>query len=65
MEAIAQNTGLEAVPISAIRASNATCAKTLADMTVVFIGGTSGIGRNTARELFKNTVRPKAYIVGR
>ncbi|GAB7340300.1 hypothetical protein MBLNU457_6756t1 [Dothideomycetes sp. NU457] len=30
-----------------------------------YVGGTGGIGESTLRELFKRTVRPTAYIVGR
>ena len=35
------------------------------DFVAVFVGGTGGIGESTAMELFKRTVRPRIYIVGR
>jgi hypothetical protein len=64
MEPAAQTVGLEAIPISAIRASNAQCS-CFDGLVAVFVGGTDGVGRATAMEFFKRTTRPKAYIVGR
>jgi hypothetical protein len=64
MEPAAQAAGLESIPISTIRASNAQCS-CFDGLVVVFIGGTDGVGRATAMELFKRTTRPRAYIVGR
>ena len=34
-------------------------------VVAIFVGGTGGIGESTAMELFKRTVRPRIYIVGR
>ncbi|KAJ5089486.1 hypothetical protein N7532_008170 [Penicillium argentinense] len=34
-------------------------------LVTVFAGGTSGIGESTCREFIRNTVRPRAYIIGR
>lgn len=55
---------LEMVKIETIRESNAQ-GKQLHDLVAIFIGGTNGIGESTAKEFFKRTTRPKAYIVGR
>jgi hypothetical protein len=64
MEPAVQTAGLETIPISTIRASNAQC--TCFDgLVVVFVGGTDGVGRATALEMFRRTTRPRAYIVGR
>jgi hypothetical protein len=64
MEPAAQTAGLEAISISTIRASNAQCS-CFDGLVVVFVGGTDGVGRATAVELFRRTTRPRAYIVGR
>jgi hypothetical protein len=52
------------VSIDSIRESNAK-GKALDGLVAVFVGGTGGIGDTTAREFFKQTTRPIAYIVGR
>ena len=52
------------VHISTVRESNAQ-GKSIEGLVAVFIGGTGGIGECTAKELFLQTIRPKAYIVGR
>lgn len=52
------------VRLETIRESNAK-AKQLKGIVAVFVGGTGGIGENTARELFTRTTAPKAYIIGR
>ena len=56
---------LEMVSSEAIRASNAAAADYVKDFVAVFVGGTGGIGESTAMELFKRSVRPRIYIVGR
>lgn len=55
---------LEMVNIESIRASNEQ-GKQLHDLVAIFVGGTNGIGESTAKEFFKQTTRPRAYIVGR
>ena len=55
---------LEVVKIADIRESNAK-GKQLHDLVAVFVGGTNGIGESTAKEFFKRSTRPKAYIIGR
>ncbi|KAF2823258.1 NAD(P)-binding protein [Ophiobolus disseminans] len=52
------------VAIEAVRASN-TSLKSLPPLVAVFVGGTSGIGLFTARELARNTTSPHIYLVGR
>jgi NADP-dependent 3-hydroxy acid dehydrogenase YdfG len=52
------------VSTESIRASNAEGHR-IKDFVAVFVGGTGGIGESTAMELFKRTVRPRIYIVGR
>lgn len=56
---------LEMVSSESIRASNAAAADYVKDFVAIFVGGTGGIGESTAMELFKRTVRPRIYIVGR
>lgn len=52
------------IKINAIRDSNAE-GRRLGKLVVIFVGGTGGIGRSTAKELFLRTRNPRAYIVGR
>lgn len=52
------------VSIESIRKSNDQ-GKFLNGLVVVFVGGTGGIGESTAKELFRRTTRPRAYIIGR
>ncbi|KAK4544232.1 hypothetical protein LTR36_004442 [Oleoguttula mirabilis] len=52
------------VTIDAVRSANVK-GKLLGNQVAVFIGGTGGIGESTAKEFFKRTSTPKAYIVGR
>lgn len=52
------------VTIESIRSANAK-GKLLQGLVAVFIGGTGGIGEASAKEFFKRTTKPKAYIVGR
>jgi NAD(P)-dependent dehydrogenase (short-subunit alcohol dehydrogenase family) len=48
-----------------IRASNALLRSTLKSPTALFVGGTSGIGASTLRQLARHTESPTAYIIGR
>lgn len=57
-------TNLEMVPIDTVRESNAQ-GNVIDGLIAVFVGGTGGIGESTAKEFFKRTTRPIAYIVGR
>jgi NADP-dependent 3-hydroxy acid dehydrogenase YdfG len=34
-------------------------------LVAVFVGGTSGIGENTAREIVRHSTSPRIYLVGR
>lgn len=52
------------VSSESIRASNAQGDR-IKDFVAVFVGGTGGIGESTAKEVFKRTVRPRIYILGR
>ncbi|KAL2350618.1 hypothetical protein BJ546DRAFT_381950 [Cryomyces antarcticus] len=52
------------VSIDVVRQSNER-AKELTGLVGVFVGATGGIGESTVKELFKRTVRPRIYIVGR
>lgn len=52
------------VSSESIRASNAQGDR-IKDFVAIFVGGTGGIGESTAKELFKRTVRPRIYILGR
>lgn len=53
------------VPLSDIRTSNAALKSLPSGLVAVFVGGTSGIGLFTARELVRNTTSPHIYLVGR
>ncbi|USP82712.1 hypothetical protein yc1106_09986 [Curvularia clavata] len=53
------------VAISAVRSHNASLKSHLPNPVAVFVGGTSGIGLFTARELVRNTASPHVYLVGR
>jgi hypothetical protein len=55
---------LQMVSNESVRASNAQGHR-IKDFVAIFVGGTGGIGEATVKELFKRTVRPKAYIIGR
>lgn len=52
------------VPRESVRASNAQGHR-IKGFVAIFVGGTGAIGEATVKELFKRTVRPKAYIIGR
>jgi NAD(P)-dependent dehydrogenase (short-subunit alcohol dehydrogenase family) len=53
------------VAISAVRAHNASLKSLLPNPVAVFVGGTSGIGLFTARELVRHTNSPRVYLIGR
>jgi hypothetical protein len=53
------------VAIEDVRASNANLKSFPANLVAIFVGGTSGIGLYTARELVRNTTSPHIYLVGR
>ncbi|KAI8937714.1 hypothetical protein NX059_005415 [Plenodomus lindquistii] len=54
------------VPLPKVRAHNSTLSSTLPpNLTAIFVGGTSGIGFFTARELARNTITPHIYLIGR
>jgi NADP-dependent 3-hydroxy acid dehydrogenase YdfG len=53
------------VALDHIRASNSSLKSLPANLVAVFVGGTSGIGLYTARELVRNTVSPHIYLIGR
>ena len=53
------------VAINSVRTSNATLKSFPANLVAVFVGGTSGIGLYTARELARNATSPHIYLIGR
>jgi NAD(P)-dependent dehydrogenase (short-subunit alcohol dehydrogenase family) len=53
------------VALDAVRASNASLKSLPSGLVAVFVGGTSGIGLFTARELVRNTTAPHIYLIGR
>ncbi|XP_014557488.1 hypothetical protein COCVIDRAFT_36969 [Bipolaris victoriae FI3] len=53
------------VAISEVRSYNASLKSVLPNPVAVFVGGTSGIGLFTARELVRHTVSPTVYLIGR
>lgn len=55
---------LQMVSSESVRASNSQGHR-IKDFVAIFVGGTGGIGESTTLELFKRTVRPRIYIVGR
>ena len=55
---------IEMVSLDTIRDSNEQ-GKKLKGLVAVFVGGTGGIGESTAKEFFKRTTQPRAYIIGR
>lgn len=52
------------VSLKAVQASNAGL-RAVPNITALFVGGTSGIGQSTLRQLAQETEKPTAYIVGR
>ncbi|CAD0107670.1 unnamed protein product [Aureobasidium uvarum] len=53
------------VGLDLIRKANSSSGSRLLNPVALFVGGTSGIGRSTLRQLALNTNAPTAYIVGR
>jgi NAD(P)-dependent dehydrogenase (short-subunit alcohol dehydrogenase family) len=53
------------VSLDIVRKANANLSSRLPKPVALFVGGTSGIGRSTLRQLALNTKAPTAYIVGR
>lgn len=53
------------VALTDVRASNSALKSFPANLVAVFVGGTSGIGLYTARELVRNTTSPHIYLIGR
>ncbi|KAK4666636.1 hypothetical protein QC763_302000 [Podospora pseudopauciseta] len=54
------------VSFSQMQSSNTRIIEVLpAGLVAVFVGGTSGIGETTMKQLAKNTVEPRIYLVGR
>ena len=53
------------VVLEAVRASNRSLRTALPDITALFVGGTSGIGRSTLRQLALTVDKPNAYVIGR
>jgi NAD(P)-dependent dehydrogenase (short-subunit alcohol dehydrogenase family) len=53
------------VSLHIVRKANSSLRTRLPRPVALFVGGTSGIGRSTLRQLALNTEAPTAYIVGR
>ncbi|KAK6000809.1 hypothetical protein QM012_003534 [Aureobasidium pullulans] len=53
------------VALDIVRKANSSLGSRLPNPVALFVGGTSGIGQSTLRQLALNTKAPKAYIVGR
>jgi NAD(P)-dependent dehydrogenase (short-subunit alcohol dehydrogenase family) len=53
------------VAIDVVRAHNASLKSLPPKLVAVFVGGTSGIGFFTARELVRNAASPHVYLIGR
>ena len=53
------------VSLDIIRKANSSLRSRLSNPVALFVGGTSGIGRSTLRQLALSTRAPTAYIVGR
>ncbi|CAD0083395.1 unnamed protein product [Aureobasidium vineae] len=53
------------VSLDLVRKANSSLGSRLPNPVALFVGGTSGIGRSTLRQLALNTNAPTAYIVGR
>lgn len=53
------------VSLDLVRKANSSLGSRLPSPVALFVGGTSGIGRSTLRQLALSTNAPKAYIVGR
>ncbi|KAK6532483.1 hypothetical protein TWF281_006672 [Arthrobotrys megalospora] len=53
------------IPLTTIKAANATLSTRLPSPICVFVGGTTGIGFYTLKQLAASTVSPKIYYIGR
>lgn len=53
------------VSLDIVRKANSSLRSRLPKPVALFVGGTSGIGRSTLRQLALNTEAPTAYVVGR
>ncbi|KAH7406136.1 hypothetical protein DE146DRAFT_609631 [Phaeosphaeria sp. MPI-PUGE-AT-0046c] len=53
------------VSLDHVRTSNSNLKNFPANLVAVFVGGTSGIGLYTARELARNATSPHIYLIGR
>ncbi|KAH7127108.1 hypothetical protein B0J11DRAFT_549876 [Dendryphion nanum] len=53
------------VSLTEIRAHTSTLKTLSPGLVAVFVGGTSGMGLSTARELVRNTQSPHIYLIGR
>lgn len=53
------------VSLSAVRAHNSSLSSLPSNFVAVFVGGTSGIGLFTARQLVLSTPSPTIYLIGR
>ncbi|RAL08494.1 NAD(P)-binding protein [Aspergillus homomorphus CBS 101889] len=51
--------------LSEVRQSNATLATSRPELIAVFVGGTSGIGEATAKQLAQSVQKPTIHVVGR
>ncbi|KAF3929908.1 hypothetical protein AA313_de0202226 [Arthrobotrys entomopaga] len=52
------------IPLTTIQAANAKLSATLPSPICVFVGGTTGIGFYTLKQLAKSTISPKIYLIG-
>ncbi|KAK6501349.1 hypothetical protein TWF481_009191 [Arthrobotrys musiformis] len=53
------------IPLTTIKAANAELSARLPSPVCVFLGGTTGIGFYTLKQLAASTVSPKVYYIGR
>lgn len=53
------------VSLNSVRRSNGSLNSTVPRLVALFVGGSSGIGKSTLRQLALNAEAPTAYIVGR
>lgn len=61
----AKHHNADMVALDIVRKSNRNLKSTVPRLVALFVGGTSGIGRSTLRQLALNAEAPTAYIVGR
>ncbi|KAF3480657.1 uncharacterized protein GIQ15_06004 [Arthroderma uncinatum] len=53
------------VSLATVRASNQGLKAAIPGLTALFVGGTTGIGQSTLRQLAIHAEKPKVYIIGR